>query len=144
MTHVTQREPSDGWEWVDTTRPQRHEAVVRLVCGHCRRGLGRVFGTVDGGIRHISCGPNEGTMPYTRIDLAAGYRPPTNYTPTLRQVLDWTAHRKVFRCHRQCPGSGSHPALMDKLDAAFRAAASRPRRRDRVIVLPDDLRAAAA
>jgi hypothetical protein len=138
MRLVEQRNPGNSGSRIEPEGPERHEAVVRLLCGHCRRGLGKVFGTVEGGIRSIY-GPNEGSMPYARSALAAGYRPPTDYTPSLQQVLDWTAGRLLFRCHQRCPGSGDHPVRRDKLDAAFRQKAALPRKRDRVIVLPVDL-----
>jgi hypothetical protein len=118
--------------------PQRGEAVVRLRCGRCNRVLGEVWGTAADGIRQMS-GHEDGSesRPHTRFQRRAGKAVSSS---SLRERLRSAAARVRYRCKdRRCPGD--YPVRRDKLDAAFRRVVTASAlRRDRVIVLPVDLR----
>ena len=88
---------------------QDNDTSVRLRCGKCARVLAEVFGTVD--------------QPGTWADgqhtgVVVGYG---------------RAYRWTCRC------GSDHPVRAEKLTAAYRQVAALPAKRDRVVVLPDDL-----
>jgi hypothetical protein len=96
---------------------QVNALTVRLCCGRCERK--RVIGEL------------YGSDPDT---------PTTYWSPQASGALPHYGRAVYWRC--RC--GSEHPIRAEKLRAAFSQAAARPRKRDRVIVLPQDVRAAAA
>lgn len=109
---------------------QRDEVRVEVRCGYClqHRLFVYVWGTPEDGPRFVgqfSADPNQ-----------IVYRSTGEAEPADRL-------RYRFICHRRCkagPGSGGHVVRGEKLGAAFRAAATRRRERERVVQVPHDVR----
>jgi hypothetical protein len=87
--------------------------VVPVLCGHCRRAVAELY----------SSHPQA---------------PPRAYwSETASGVLSPVGRAVHWRC--RC-GKGDYPLRGDKLTSAFLRVAGRDEKRERVIVLPNDLR----
>lgn len=115
-------------------RRRGREVTVLVRCGLCDVVLDELHGSPDGAdMRAVGHGDH--------IDAFAGAGRPTHGS-LLRQEdvpgLLRSSERRRYRCPRRgC--TGDHPVQWQTLTEAFRVAAARPAKRDRVIRLPADL-----
>jgi hypothetical protein len=88
-----------------------YDVVVRVRCGQCQRILGNLYGDHEQPVMFDN-------------DTGSG-------------ILPAGSRVDYFRRHARC--SADNPARWDKLVPAYRRAAARASKHDRVIVLPFDL-----